>query len=126
VLTLESAAQSGLGTRFDAAIPIEYGAVIEGEITAANSTLYYTFTGQAGDVITIRMDRIGGALDPLLALTNASARELVSDDDGGDGQNALIASFTLPADGAYTILATRYERASGTTTGRFRLTLTRA
>lgn len=126
VLTLESGTQSGLGTRFDAAIPIAYDTVIEGEITSATSTLYYTFQGQAGDVITIRMDRIGGALDPLLALTNASARELVSDDDGGDGQNALIASFTLPADGAYTILATRYERASGTTTGRFRLTLTRA
>ncbi len=126
VLTLESAAQSGLGTRFDAAISIEYGAVIEGEITTDHSTLYYTFTGQAGDVVTIRMDRIGGALDPLLALTNARARELISDDDGGDGQNALIASFTLPADGEYTILATRYERASGTTTGRFRLTLTRA
>ena len=125
VLTLESAVQSGLGTRFDAAIPIAYGAVIEGEITSTVSALYYTFEGQAGDVIAVRMDRISGALDPLVALTDARARELVSDDDGGEGQNALIASFTLPVDGAYTILATRYERASGKTVGRFRLTLTR-
>lgn len=123
VLTLESAAQSGLGTRFDAAIPLEYGAIIEGDLTDERSALYYRFTGSAGDRVTLRMERIGGALDPLVALTDGAAREIISDDDSGGGQNSLIAAFVLPADGDYTILATRYERAAGITTGRFRLTL---
>jgi hypothetical protein len=125
VLSLLSAADSGLGRQFAASYPLEYGAIIEGDLTDAQNITYYRFEGRAGDVIRVRMERIGGALDPLLAITDADARELVSDDDGGGGQNALIDGYTLPADGAYTVLATRYERAAGSTTGRYRLTLER-
>jgi hypothetical protein len=125
VLTLESAADSGLGARFDASFPLQFGDVIEGAITEERAAQFYSFDGLAGDVVTIRMDRAGGTLDPLLALTDALAREIISDDDGGDGQNALILDFVLPADGTYTIIATRYERDVGTTTGRYRLSVTR-
>src|SRR5690606_25012101 len=40
---------------------------------------------------------------------------------GGGGQNAAITSFLIPADGRYYILATRFERNAGTTSGGFRL-----
>jgi len=125
VLSLLSAADSGLGRQFEASYPLEYGAIIEGDITNAQNATYYRFTGRAGDTIRARAERIGGALDPLIALTNADARELINDDDSGGGQNSLIDGFTLPADGAYTLIVTRYERAAGTTTGRYRLTLER-
>lgn len=125
VLSLLSAAESGLGTRFEASYPLEYGAIVEGNLTNEQHAMYYRFTGRAGDVIRVRLERVGGALDPLIALTNANAQELVSDDDSGGVQNSLIDGFVLPANGDYTLIATRYERAAGSTTGRFRLSLER-
>lgn len=123
VLTLESAAESGLGRRIDAALPLAYGDSIEGELTADTPAQFYTFDAQPDDVITIRMDRVGGDLDPLIALLNPQGNEIISDDDGGGGQNSLISGYTLPTGGRYTLVATRFERQSGRTTGRYTLTL---
>jgi hypothetical protein len=123
VLTLESAAQSGLGRRIDAALPLAYGDSVEGELTADAFTQFYTFDGQPNDVITIRMDRASGNLDPLIALLDPQGNEIVSDDDSGEGQNSLISGFRLPAAGRYTLVATRFDRQAGTTTGRYTLSL---
>jgi hypothetical protein len=123
VLTLESAAQSGLGRRLDAALPLAYGDSIEGELTDDAFTQFYTFDGQPDDVITIRMDRVDGDLDPLVALLDPQGNEIINDDDSGEGQNSIISGFALPTAGRYTLVATRFDRQAGTTTGRYALTL---
>lgn len=124
VLTLFSGADGGLGIRPDAGIPIESGDTVGGEITTTRTARYYTFSGAAGDTVTILMERGAGALDSLLILRDPFGAEIALDDDGGGGQNSLISGFVLPADGVYTIAATRFERDAGQTVGRYTLTLT--
>lgn len=123
VLSLFSGADGGLGKTADLPLPILPGIPVTGEITNSSNTRYYSFEGKRDDVVTIRMNRTSGALDTFLALLDPTQREIVSDDDGSGEQNALISGFVLPRDGVYTIVATRYERAEGTTVGPYQLIL---
>lgn len=124
VLTLEATDVSGLGSSVLAAIDIDIGDIVTGEVTGERYEQYYRFTGRQNDVITISMIRSGSAsLDPALVLANAALQEIASNDDSFGTQNSTIESFTLPADGAYYIIATRYQRAGGTTSGGFMLEL---
>lgn len=103
---------------------LPYGTVATGEITDAQPQLEYTFNGHAGDRISVRMEALDATLDPLVIVTDAEGNEIVRDDDSGGNLNALIASYLLTADGEYTIIATRFGGAEGTSRGRFELTLT--
>ncbi|MEP7294088.1 MAG: pre-peptidase C-terminal domain-containing protein [Chloroflexota bacterium] len=123
VLTLVSGSESGLGRTVEFALPILPGVAAQGEISENNSVRFYSFVGKRDDVVNIRMSRVGGALDTFVALLDPSQREIVSDDDGGGGQNSLIGGYVLPRDGTYTIVATRFERAEGTTVGAYQLQL---
>ncbi|MCC6804956.1 MAG: PPC domain-containing protein [Anaerolineae bacterium] len=123
VLTLNSGAESGLGRNIDLALPLLPGIPAQGEITDSRDVQFYQFDGKKDDVITIRMIRPSGELDSFLALLDPSRREIVSDDDSGGGQNALINQYVLPVDGTYTVVATRFERAQGTTVGPYQLQL---
>ncbi len=123
VLTLNSAAQSGLGRTVEFALPILPGVAVQGEITDDADAEFYAFDGKRDDIVTIRMNRASGDLDAFLSLLDGSQREIITDDDSGGGQNSLINRYVLPADGRYTIVATRYERDSGDTQGQFQLLL---
>jgi hypothetical protein len=126
VLTLETAAQSGLGASAEFALPLTIGVPTEGEISDARSALFYSFEGRRDEIISITMSRVGGELDTFVALADSNLQELISDDDGGGGQNSAIRDFVLPADGIYTVIATRYQRADGATEGRYQLNVTSA
>lgn len=123
VLTLNAGAESGLGRNIEFALPLLPGIPAQGEITENRNAQFYQFEGRKDDVITIRMSRTSGELDTFLALLDPSRREIASDDDGGGGQNSLINQYVLPVDGAYTVVATRFERAQGTTIGPYQLQL---
>jgi hypothetical protein len=75
-------------------------------------------------LISVTMNRVSGDLDTFVVIADASLQELVFDDDGGGGQNSAIRDFVLPADGAYILIATRYLRSQGTTTGTYQLSVT--
>ncbi len=126
VLTLETAAQSGLGTTAQFAIPLTVGTPMDGEITNDRPALFFEFEGRRDELITITMSRAGGSLDTFVALADTNIAELITDDDGGGGQNSAIRDYVLPRDGRYIVIATRYQRAEGVTEGRFTLTVTSA
>ena len=121
VLTLASGAESGLGRSVDLAFPLLPGVAVQGAIADKNDVQFYSFTGKKDDVVSVRMNRIGGELDAYLVLLDPTRREISNDDDSGGGQNALISSFVLPVDGTYTILATRFDRTQGTTVGPYEI-----
>ncbi len=123
VLTLDAASESALGSRIDFPIPITANTPTTGTISEEYHQRFYAFTGRRDQTVSIRMNRAEGELDSFVALAMAEGRELVSDDDGGGGQNSLITNFTLPADGLYLIVATRFQREAGETTGNFTLEL---
>lgn len=123
VLTIEEAANSGLGNTARTAGLIRLGGQVEGEITNDGFRRYYRFEAQQDDIISISMSQQSGTLDTYIILTNAGLRPLVEDDDSGVGRNSLIENYVIPASGTYYIIATRFEEEAGTSTGRFRLQL---
>ncbi len=124
VLTLDAESESGLGSRIDFPIPITPGTPATGTISRQYYQRFYAFSGRAGQSVSIRMSRASDDLDTFIALITPDGRELVSDDDSGGGQNSLIDNFTLPGDGTYLVIATRFQRQGGTTTGDFTLEVT--
>ncbi len=106
----------------DATARLVMGETATARITNAQPEHRYTFYGNAGDTINIRLDAISGTLDPLVILLSPNGEELIRNDDApGRGQNAFINNFTLPSDGVYTIIATRYALVGGTSEGDFEL-----
>lgn len=89
---------------------------------------YYSFQGNAGDVVTIEM-RATGFSDSYLYLYGPSASStstlssynlVAYDDDSGGNSDARIFNSTLPASGVYTIAATSYGNAI---TGAYKVSL---
>jgi hypothetical protein len=125
VLTLERGTGVTLGRTARTPIPLQPGQTAQGEITASRFEVWYRFDGRAGQTVTIRAVRASGDLDPLIQLLDGDQTVLSENDDSEGTQNSRIAGFVLPADGPYLILVTRYQRAAGTTTGAFTLSLER-
>ncbi len=124
VLILEEADNSGLGNTPQTAVLLRPGETIDGELNNRQFSKYYRFEAQADDIISVRMSRgAAGALDSFVVLADAGLTELVSDDDSGGGQNALIDQYRIPNTGTYYIIATRFDRENGQTSGAFRLEL---
>lgn len=106
------------------ALEIIYGATVSGQIDNQNIAEEYVFFGQAGDVITITMERASGDLDALLTLYDSDRKQIAFNDDSGpDTKDARIQGFVLPRDDMYTLVASRFEREAGTTSGAYILTL---
>lgn len=105
--------------------PIELGDVAEDEITRTRFEYRYSFDADAGTMVNIRMQADSGTLDSYLYLLDDEGNEITKNDDAenGIGKDAFIREFIIPADGTYTIVATRFQRENGTTMGRFTVTL---
>ncbi len=121
--------QPGGGVTLGAGNTITVGQTVTGQITQTQGAEDYSITLGAGEAITATMRRLDGNLDPYLIILDATGRELVFNDDaaaqvGDSFLNAQIVDFTPPAAGTYTIRATHYGRDSGTSTGRYELSVT--
>lgn len=107
-----------------AAIPLAYGERVEGDITDAQPFVIYRFSAQAGEAIDIRMNALSETLDPKIVLFSPNGSEIASnDDDPAGGYNAYLRYYIIPETGIYTIWATRYNRETGTSVGRYELLL---
>jgi hypothetical protein len=87
---------------------ITMGSTARGAISGNGATVSYYFDGQAGSVVTIRMTKVSGSLDPYLELYSPQGSMVRSDDDSGGNYNSLIANYTLPSTGRYRIAARGY------------------
>lgn len=95
----------------DLPITIAYGTSERGSISANQNQRRYVFQGRAGDIVEISMTSVGAQLlDTYITLLDPTGEVVGENDDINPGINRnsfLIA--TLPDDGQYTIIATRYE-----------------
>lgn len=125
VLSIEESANSGMGSTRLAPLPLRYGESRAGTLSHRQYERFYSFEAEAGDLITISMTRgASGDLDSYLILADAAFTPIQEDDDSGvEFQDALITDYRVPAGGRYHIIATRYDRARGTTSGDYRLSL---
>ncbi len=125
VLSIEEAANSGSGSSPMAPLPIRFGESLSASLDHGLYERFYSFEADEGDLITIRMQRGAvGDLDSYLILADADFAPIMEDDDGGAAQqDSRITEYRIPATGRYHIIATRYDRARGGTTGAYRLSL---
>jgi uncharacterized protein YfaP (DUF2135 family) len=105
------------------------GTPVNGTISNDNPFDVYVFEGEAGDVVSIGMARAvaNGTLDTRLFLIDPSGVQIGENDDAipGEDTNSLISSVTLPVDGQYVVIATRFGLQYGGTVGQYRLTMQR-
>lgn len=106
-------------------IPIEYDQEQRDTVTDDDFFQAYIFTARAEDTVTIAMTSLSGDLDPYLVLINRQTRQIVASNDDVTVQtvDAQLTRVTLPQDGEYIILATRYQGADGVSSGEFMLTM---
>ena len=105
--------------------PINLGEQAQGLITNENYFQTYTFEGLANQIISIDMTALNGSLDTLLLVMNASGNIIADNDDvvPAENTNSSINALILPADGVYTIMATRYGKDVGGTEGEYTLSM---
>lgn len=107
--------------------PITYGSTVRGTITDEQPAVRYVFQGREGDIVEISMTgrTAGTTLDTFLILQDENGATIAENDDIDPGivRDSFV-SIELPADGEYTIVATRYSGTTApTTTGEFTLVL---
>ncbi|MCC6616880.1 MAG: PPC domain-containing protein [Anaerolineae bacterium] len=90
---------------------IAFGETAEGNLTADEPTVAYTFTAEQDQVVTIRLE--SAEFDCFLTLQNADGDVLATDDDSAGNLDSQITAFAIPADGEYTILAQSYASSQG-------------
>jgi len=108
------------------AIPIKYGDNVVREVGDQAYEQLYTFGALRGDLVTIKLQRISGDLDPLLILADSQGKVLlISDDDPASPGtlDAAITNYRIQDSGNYLVLATRFGRESGTSRGSYSLTI---
>ncbi len=84
-------------TTFEGTIGI--GSSASGTIASSFDAHNYTFTGTAGQVVTIRVNGQGN-MDPILTIWSPDYSRLSYNDDSGGGTHSTI-TVTLPTDGVY-------------------------
>ena len=108
----------------DDAAPLQPGQQVRGTLTDDEWQHAYQFAGQAGNAVTVTMDAAPGAdLDPYLVLMTAGGERLAENDDHAQSTDAQLVA-TLPADGTYLVVATRFLEAEGYASGEYTLALT--
>ncbi len=74
-----------------------------GTLQTGDAQVLWSFIGPANRVVTIRMNRVSGDIDPVLHMFAPDGTMIASDDNSGGGRNAMIAGLTLPVTGTYLI-----------------------
>ena len=116
-----------LPTGFDIATNIPVAISRDSPVTGAISNeapfQTYSFTGAAGEVISVSMQAVGPNLDTLLQIVDESGSVVGVNDDTAGTTDSLIGNARLLSSGSFTIIATRYGMELGGTEGQFQLTL---
>jgi hypothetical protein len=112
-----------LPTEFEGLPQIQYGDVVSGDVDAQAYYQAYVFRASAEDEIIITMENTGDNLDPMVLLLDETLATIAQHDDISDENKNARLAFTVPEDGFYAVLATRYNGETGTTSGSFTLSL---
>lgn len=81
---------------------ISYDEAVEVAITKSGESRFFTFTGAAGDLITVSAVS-NGSIDTSLILSDPYNSQVASDDDSGSGPDPEIYQQLLNQDGTYTL-----------------------
>ena len=107
-------------------VALTLGEAVEGEITEEVNEVMYTFSGTAGQIITIEALPVPAEettneldVDPTIALQTPDGEQIASNDDFSYPLAMIIVE--LPQDGDYTVVVGRSGGSEGSTIGKFSL-----
>lgn len=102
-------------------VAITLGESVTGTITDKVNEVWYTFTGKAGELVTLEVvpDAEESTLDPTIELRNSDGQPIALNDDFSYPLALVIAE--LPTDGDYIAVVGRAGGVSGESTGDFDL-----
>lgn len=78
---------------------------LSGSISPSTDRDHFFYNGQAGERLSLRMNRTSGNLDPYLELFDPLGTRVALNNNGGGNQNALINGYTLQQTGRYLLVA---------------------
>ena len=92
---------------------LSYPAEVEATLDDGEVLHLYSFEGSVGDILRISLD--SDDFDPLLVLAEANnlSAPMIRDDDSGEGLNARIVPYIVPASGTYYLTAISYRSDDG-------------
>ena len=106
---------------------IHYGDSVYGRIAPDSPLAFYFLQAERGDVVNIALRRTSGDLDAHLDLALTNGQIIVSNDDDPAAEGTLdaaITNYTIMKTDLYLIVATRFGREAGNTSGSYTLTVT--
>ena len=92
--------------------PISIGEIVAGMIESGDTELW-VFDGLVDQTISVRMDKSDSVLDSVVTVFDSKGVPLLSDDQSGGNDNALICAISLPATGRYFVMASGYQATAG-------------
>lgn len=92
---------------------LAYGETVDGEVTAAQETAVWGFSGLANDAVSISVTPKEADFDLIIDVLDANGDSIISGpQDNAFGEESV--SLTLPADGMYYVTVSGYAGATGT------------
>ncbi|MDX2137665.1 MAG: PPC domain-containing protein [Chloroflexota bacterium] len=108
-----------------AAQPIALEETLSGFITNDQQFQAYTFEGLPNQLLTVSTFATSGSLDTFVGLYDPNGTLVAFNDDLGVGiTDSQISNVLLPSAGVYTVLVTRYGKATGGTEGTYDVNVT--
>ena len=96
------------------------GQAVTGTITNDIYQMRYKLQATKGETLVVTMDAApGSTLDPLVGVVDSKNSLLGVNDDAAKGLKNASLTITIPETGTYSIVATRAQEATGTTTGSY-------
>ena len=104
--------------------PIATGSTVSGLITNSTPAQAFSFDATAGTTVDIVAEAQSGSLDTAIALFGPDNTSLATNEDANENTTDSALSATLPDDGTYTVIVSRYALSIGGTEGEYTLTVT--
>ncbi len=104
---------------------LEFFQVAGGTLDDSTPAEEWTFSGRAGQPISLIARTVSGDLDPVIEVIGPGGTAIAQNDDLDSlVRDAGLEALRLPDDGAYTVRISRWGGTGGTTRGTYSLTLT--
>lgn len=114
---------SGFDIASTPSISIDRNIPLVGQITNNQPFNTYSFTGVAGEIVSVDMQTQFSNLDTLVQVVDSSGVVIGVNDDSGGTTDSFISNLRLLNDGTYIIIASRYGKELGGTEGQYQLIL---
>lgn len=108
------------------AVALNFGSQAAGNLSDDDWREDYRFEGSADETVTLNLTYTGGEVDPYVVLVSPSGELVNPDAEGSESDNAgLSLQFSLPENGTYVVIVSRFLEAEGFGEGSFNILLSR-